>query len=294
MPEQPDPPPSTALTPAPSPSLDARAVERVLARAAALQTASPRASDGMSEAELLDVAREAGMSVEHVRRALAEERLRGALSPSPGEASDERGLAVRLAGPGRASVSRVVAGPAPAVLARLTQWLEREELMQQVRRLSDGGVWAPRRDVVGNLVRGLRRGGTPGLRNLAALGAAVVPLDDGRALVRLEADVSAGRRQRLVVGSITAATGALAAGTLLSVGIVADALMTVLLPLSAFPALAGGGTAWALARGHRATVVRTQVALERVLDQVEHGAPDPSPIASTLREVLDGVRRGRR
>jgi hypothetical protein len=180
------------------------------------------------------------------------------------------------------------------VLARLTQWLEREELMQQVRRLSDGGVWAPRRDVVGNLVRGLRRGGTPGLRTLAALGAAVVPLDDGRALVRLEADVSSGRRQRLVVGGITAATGALAAGTLLSLGIVADALMTVLVPLSAFPALAGGGTAWALARGHRATVARTQVALERVLDQVEHGAPDPSPIASTLREVLDGVRRARR
>ena len=81
MPEQPDPPPSTALTPPPSPSLDARAVERVLARAAALQTASPRAADVMSESELLDVALVVGMSVEHLRRALADERLCVSLAP---------------------------------------------------------------------------------------------------------------------------------------------------------------------------------------------------------------------
>ena len=289
----PDDAPNQPPLPARS-TLDPHAIERVLARAASLQVSSPGAVEGMSEAELLDVAREAGLSVEHVRRALAEERLRGAMTPSGEAPHEERGLAVLLAGPGHASASRLVAGNAPHVLAQLTQWLEREECMRLVRRMSDGGVWEPRRDFVGNLVRGLRGGGpTPALRSVAALGAAVVPVDDAHTLVRLEADVSAGRRQRLLVGGVTAVSGALAGGTILGLGVVADALMAVLVPLAAFPALAGGGTAWALARGHRATVERATRALEHVLDQLEHGPP-PSARPATLRDVIDGVRRSLR
>lgn len=291
MPDTPDPPPPLPVRA----TLDPHAIERVLARAAALQSSAPSAVEGLSEAELLDVAREAGLSVEHVRRALAEERLRGALTPA-GEsgASEEHGLAVRLAGPGRAHASRLVAGNAPEVLARLTQWLEREECMRLVRRMSDGGVWEPRRDLVGNLLRGLRGGGpTPALRAVAALGAAVVPVDETHTLVRLEADVSAGRRQRLLVGGVTAASGVLAGGTILGLGVVADALLAVVVPLSALPALAGSGTAWALARGHRATVSRATLALEHVLDQLEHGTPT-APRPATLRDVIDGVRRSLR
>ncbi len=275
-------------------TLDPHAIERVLARAASLQVSSPSAVEGMSEAELLDVAREAGLSVEHVRRALAEERLRGAMAPACEAPHDETGLAVRLAGPGRASVSRLVSGNAPAVLAQLTQWLEREECMRLVRRMRDGGVWEPRRDFVGNLLRGLRGGGpTPALRTIAALGAAVVPVDDTHTLVRLEADVSAGRRQRMLVGGVTAASGVLAGGTILGVGVVAGALLPVVIPLAVLPALAGGGTAWALARGHRATVDHAVRALEHVLDQLEHGAPTTARPA-TLRDVIDGVRRSLR
>jgi hypothetical protein len=271
--------------------LDARAIERVLARAAALQASAPGgAVEGLSEGELLDVAREAGLSVEHVRRALAEERLRGALAPDAPDA-DERGLAARLAGPGRASASRLVAGDAAAVRDRLARWLEREECMRPVRRLPDGGVWEPRRDLVANVLRGLRGGGvTPALRTLSALAAAVVPVDGTHALARLEGDVSQGRRQRLLVGGVTAASGALAGGAVIGVGAVADALLAVVGPLAALPVLAGGGAAWALARGHRGAVARAEAALERVLDQLEHPAP-PAPRPATLREVLDGVRR---
>jgi Flp pilus assembly protein TadB len=95
---------------------------------------------------------------------------------------------------------------------------------------------------------------------------------------------------------VTAAAGALAGGSILSVGVVANAVLAVVAPLAVVPVLAGGGVAWALARGHRTMVSRTQVALERVLDQVEHDAPaaTAAPLASALREVLDGVRRARR
>ena len=286
-----DPTPPRPLVPA---TLDPRAIERVIARAGALQAAAPHGGDGLSEQELLDVAREAGLSVEHVRRALAEERLRGALAPdgAPHDASGERGLAVRLAGPGHASASRVVRGRPAAVLERLTRWLERDECMRPVRRLPDGGIWEPRRDLVGNVLRGLRAGGgTPSLRTVAALGGAVVPVDDDCTLVQLDADLSASRRQRLVVGGVTAVTGALAAGSILGLGVVADALIGIVAPLAAFPALAGGGTAWALARGHRTTVARTQLALERVLDQLELASTAEPTRPSTLREVLNGVRR---
>jgi hypothetical protein len=288
MPDAPDRPPLPARAP-----LDPHAVERVLARAAALQASAPSAVDGLSEAELVDVAREAGLSVEHVRRALAEERLRGALVPGA-PATEERGLAVRMAGPGQATASRLIAGDAPTVLARLTRRLEHEECMALVRRMQDGGVWEPRRDLVGNLLRGLRGGAsTPALRTVAALGAAVLPVDDTHTLVRLEADVSAGRRQRLLVGGVTAASGALAGGTILGIGVVAGALLPIVVPLAVVPALAGGGTAWALARGHRATVARAALALERVLDHLEHEPPAP-PRAPTLRDVIDGVRRSLR
>jgi hypothetical protein len=54
----------------------------VLARAAELQAASAgSAADGLSEADLLEVAREAGLSLEHVRHALVEERLRAPRAP---------------------------------------------------------------------------------------------------------------------------------------------------------------------------------------------------------------------
>ncbi|MDF1501655.1 hypothetical protein [Roseisolibacter sp. H3M3-2] len=281
--------PDESHLPAKPPSLDPRAIERVLARAAALQASAPSgAVEGLSEAELLEVAREAGLSVDHVRRALAEERLRGALVPA--DAESEGGIAERLAGPGRASASRLIAGDAATVLARLSAWLEREECMRPVRRLADGGTWEPRRDLVGNVLRGVRGGGTPALRTARALGAAVLPLDDRRTLVTLEADVSEGRRQRLAVGAVCAASGAAASATILGVGVVANALLAVVVPVAVLPVLAGGGVTWALARGHRGAVARAALALVRVLDHLEH-APAPAPRPPTLRDVIDGVRR---
>ena len=287
-----EPPLPPVPAPSASPPLDRPALERVLARAAELQMAGGAGGErGLSEAEVLDVAREAGLSVEHVRHALAEERVRGALAP--GAAGAEHGLAARLAGPGHVGVARVVAGTPEEAIARLARLLEREECMRPVRQLPDRASWEPRRDLLGNLDRALRRGGgTPALRAVAGLAAVALPVEPGRALLRLEADVSAGRRQRLVVGGVTAASGAVAGASLLAVGMVADAMLALVAPLAALPMLAGSGTAWALARGHRTTLARTHDALERLLDRVEHapGAPEPRP-SGTLRELLDGVRR---
>jgi len=50
------------------------ALERVLARAAELQTTTSESGETISEARLLEIAREVGLDVQHVRQAIAEER----------------------------------------------------------------------------------------------------------------------------------------------------------------------------------------------------------------------------
>ena len=119
-------------------ALDRAAMQRVLARAAELQTAAgdPRAEPGLSDEALLDAAREAGLSTDHVRAALAEERLRAAgprsaLARAPAAGASERDLATRLAGPEDAAAQRVVAGPPaaavdvpPAILDALSRQLD--------------------------------------------------------------------------------------------------------------------------------------------------------------------------
>lgn len=273
--------PDRSDLPVPRRTLDRSAVERVLARAAELQATGADASGGtLSEAEIIDAAREAGLSVEHVRQALAEERTRVVLPA-------EQGLAARLAGPGRAAASRVVAGSPERAIAALVQWMEREECMRTTRRGPDRASWEPRRDFVGNLLRGLRAG-SPTLHRVGEVTATVAPVDGSRVLVHVEADASQGRRARLAIGGVTAATGVVAGGTVLGVGSVAHALVAVFVPLALVPMAAGAGVAWALARGHRTEVERTQRALEALLDRLEHDFPAPS---STGPGWLHVVRR---
>jgi len=279
----------------------------VLARAAELQLTRASGDDGVSEADLLAAAREAGLSPEHVRLAIAEERLRAVRVGAPGAA--ERGFAARVAGPGLVGAERVVTGPAARALDTLGAWLEREECMRLARRSGAPGAgahaaWEPRRDVIGNLARGLRGGGSQALRRVPLVSAVALPLGEGptgdaRVLLRLEADLSPARRQRLTLGAVVAGSGAAAGGSILGLGVVAQALAAVVAPLAVIPVLAGGAAAWAVTRAHRTAAERVRAALEQVLDRVEAaaGAPPPAgpaPRVAGLLDVLDGVRRALR
>jgi hypothetical protein len=62
--------------------LDRDAMERVVARAAELQAHNAAVGEGgLTEAQLLEIGREVGISQHHLRQALAEERGRLALQP---------------------------------------------------------------------------------------------------------------------------------------------------------------------------------------------------------------------
>jgi hypothetical protein len=286
-------------------------MERVLARAAELQLTRADPAEGLSEADLLAAAGEAGLSAEHVRLALAEERLRGAAGAGAGEGRPDRGFAAWVAGPGIVGAERVVAGPAgasdaglqAAALDAVGDWLEREEGMRLCRRTGDAAgaqaVWEPRRDLLGNVARGLRGGGSPTLRRAGQLRAAALPAGAGRVLVRVEADLSGARRQRLAAGAVAAGGGAAAGGSLVVLGVVAHAVVGAVAAVAAAPVLAGGAVAWAIARGQRASAGRTRVALERVLDAAETrlaAGPPPArpPAGAGLLDVIDGVRRALR
>ncbi|MEJ7810998.1 MAG: hypothetical protein WKG32_11365 [Gemmatimonadaceae bacterium] len=278
----PDSPPPSNL-PA-TRSLERAALERVIARAAELQALDADTGDGaLTEAQIVDVGKEAGLSPQHIRQALAEERSRLAIPDDPG-------FVGRVAGPAIATATRTVHGAPADVLATLDGWMQREECLQPKRRFADRGTWEARRDFAGSIQRSLNIGGRGyALARAAEVGATVVPVDEGRVLVRLDADLGPSRTSRVAAGGATAATGLIAGSAPLVIG-----SMVMGDPTSLFYAVAGAaaaiGTAvglgggYGIARGHQQVIARAQLALEQILDRLERG--DPSVPRSTLPSVL--------
>jgi hypothetical protein len=269
MPDLPD-----RVPPAPLPSnvLDRSAVERVLARAAELQTQAPtdESSDFISDEQLLAAGAEVGLSASLIRQALAEERTRVAVPY-------ERGLAAQVAGARVASASRTVQGTLQDVLAQLQQTMQRDESMMVKRRLVDRVTWEPRNDFWAAFrrlapVRHLAGGHGLDLFSSNEVGATIVPIDATRVAVRLDADISRARAQRLEQGATVAVGGVAAGGGLVGIGVLVHvAMLGALVSIAAVPVAAGLGLGYALARSHRQVLERTQLALERILDRLEHG-----------------------
>src|SRR3954464_5052626 len=135
--------------------LDRAALDRVLARAAELQSSfgeNADASGMLSEDQIIELGREAGLSPDHLRQAMAEERTRGAVR-------EERGVAAAILGPARVQASRLIVGTPREILDAIDGWMLREECLQLKRRVAERIVWEPRRDLVGNLSRAFNFGG---------------------------------------------------------------------------------------------------------------------------------------
>jgi hypothetical protein len=239
--------------------LDRRAVERVLARAAELQAGSGgAASELLTESQLIDIAKEVGLEPVHVRQALAEERTQ----PS---GPIEQGWIAQTFGAGTASATRTVTGAPVAVLAALDRWMQDEECLRVQRRFADGLVWEPRSDMFGMLRRALGIGGRSyALASATSVRGTVVSLDATRTLIRLDADISDRRALRLRTGSALFGAGAVGA-------VIVYTLAVAMAAIAVVPLAGGTAAAWALARGHRGLVARTQLALEQALDRVQFG-----------------------
>jgi len=259
--------------------LERAALERVLARAAELQAGTSESGEALSEQQLLEIGREVGISETHLRQALAEERTRVAF---PEES--EQGWLDRMAGPGSTHASRTVRGTPADVLAALDTWMQREECLVVQRRFADRMVWEPRRDLVGSIKRGFNVGGRGyHLTRADDVGATVVPVDAAQTLVRLDARLSGSRATR-VKGGVG----------IVGIGVAAAAVAaTVLAPpfgaLALGPALASVGGAAGLLRQHAQLAGRVQLALEQVLDRLQH--QDVRRQLPGLADVIGAVTR---
>lgn len=258
-------------------TLDRAALERVLARASELQAALGDQPEALTDAQLLELGEEVGISPEHLRQALAEERGRGLLPA-------ERGFAARLAGPESIGAARVVPGTPASVLAALDQTMQRDEVLVLKRRWPERLSWEAQRGIIGGLRRGFALAGRGHhLAGATEVAAGVAAVDGKRVHVRLVANFAEARSRR--AGGTIAAVAVLfaAGGALLAMGFPPWAAALPPLVLGTTVLLAGR-------RAYRALLARAHVALEQALDRLEYGAPKPSPAAALL-DAFTGPRR---
>ena len=247
--------------------LDRQALERVLARAAELQgtAAMPESGDLISESQLLEIGKEVGLSPATLNQALAEERTRI-------NVPEERGLLAQIAGAGYATATRTVPGNARDILATIDTWMVRDECLQVQRRFADRITWEPQRGLFGKLRRTVNVSGKGFyLMDAAQVSATVLPVDASRVVVRLDADIHPSRSRRIGASGFVGAMG-LAVSGVIGLGLaIANLPLLVAAGATVIPIAGSGIGAYQIAKSHRNVLSSVQLALEQILDRLEHG-----------------------
>ena len=258
----------------------------MLKRAGELQAQAAEPGEEMTEEQLVELGKEVGLSTEYVRQAIAEERTRV-------NVEEDQTRAGRWIGPAMVSARRVVPGTPADVLAALDRRMQRDECLQVKRRFGDRVVWEARRDLLGNIKRGLNVGGRGyHLTRALDVAATAVAVDQKSVLLRLDADLSNVRASRLRGGSLTAVGGVAWGGALVGFGALFAPAVLPFIALSAIPVAIGAGGAMAIFRSHRGVAERTQLALEQALDAMEHTPPSlANPAAALLGAILQKPKR---
>jgi len=248
-------------------TLDRAALDRVLARAAEIQLAGAVGDTGesISETQIIEIGKEVGLAPGVLRQALAEERTRVQLI-------EEGGLIAKVAGPSYASAGRTVAGEPAEVLASVDAWMINKECLQVQRRFGERIVWEPQRGLWSGMKRTVNIGGRGyDLVRAASVAATVSEVSTGRTHVRIDADISASRTARIRNASILGGVGVATAGGAALLGIAITAAPIFILVGAMIPLLGFGSAAYATAESHRSVAARVQLAIEQVLDRIEHG-----------------------
>lgn len=257
--------------------IDRAAVDRILARALELQAG---ASDGdpqgqLTEAQLLELAKEVGLDPLSLRQALAEERTRVAMP-------DEKGVLATLYGGASASAQRVVRGTPAEVLKALDDWMQRQECLVVQRYFADRIIWEARRDLL-SVARRTVSGKGAALARATDVAATAIAIDASRVLVRLDARLGGYRalmaQQNAALTGVSVVTGGVLA--VLSFPLFAVAAPAALLLPAGFAAARAS---------NRKTVTRAQLALEQVLDRLERGEAGRPPTLLSMLAAAVGAR----
>jgi hypothetical protein len=258
------------------PPIDRAALERIIQRAAELQTAEREIGEGLTADQVLALGREVGIPGRYLQQALLEERTR-MVEAGPG------GLLSRTVGPAAIAAQRVVRGDRDMIEATLVRWLEQHELFS-VQRHQPGRIsWEP----TGGFQAAYRRavGAVGGSKRPIMLAKAdtvtctVLQLEPGYCNVALTASARKARAESLGGGAAIASAGAVGTGVLAAVG--------ALLPVVLVPLPLALGLGYLALRRYGPVVARIQLGLERVLDQLEHGNRADRLLPPTPPRLLD-------
>ena len=204
-------------------------------------------------ASLEQIGSEAGLSADAIRQALVELRM-GAIGPGHKVAS--------------AVVHRVVHAPAAAVQAHLDRFLRRQ-LFEVKRRFPEQTVWQRRAGLVPEVQRVLDVNRRLRLNDVDEVRASVVE-EPGRpevVHVRLCVDMGSVRRA-WTVAAVTTSAAAVSGSAVMFAVLGTDPLAFASVPVTG--GLAAGS--YAVSRlSYRRAVERATTALERLLDDLQHG-----------------------
>jgi hypothetical protein len=266
--------------------IDRAALDRIIQRAAELQTGEHELGDAITEDQVLALGRDVGIPARYLQQALIEERVRGA--PAESRWLD------RAIGAATVTADRVVMGSAERHESLLLEWMERNEHLVVQRHQSGRITWEHLGGFQGEMRKlgaALSGGARPMLGKAGVVAATITSLEAGYAHVQLSADL------RMTRGAFLGGAAAF-----VSVGAAATAVMAV---LGAFPLVlllplpAAMAAAYAATRPYAGVAERTRLGLERALDQLERRGSRPTPalppernsmITSLVQEVRKALK----
>ncbi|HEU4953643.1 MAG TPA: hypothetical protein VFT28_03675, partial [Gemmatimonadales bacterium] len=194
---------------------DRAALERIIQRAAELQTSERDIGENLTPDEVLALGKEVGIPSRYLQQALLEERTRLAgVSPS--------GLVERAVGPAAIVAQRVVRGETEVVEQALIRWMEERELFCIQRHQPGRITWEP----IGGFHAAFRRstGAFSGRRGPIMLAkadevsATVLALETGFTHVALTATARKVRTESVAGSAALVGGGVVTSGLLLAMG----------------------------------------------------------------------------
>jgi len=264
------------------PRIDRGALERIVKRAAELQAGERDIGEGLTEPELYALGQDVGIGDRYLRQALLEERTRTATE-------SERGPLIWLAGPRRVATGRTIPRPRADTERALHGWMTEGELLQVKRRYPEQTTWEAQGGAYASLKRAFgSRGRRYVLSRAREVAGAVTAVDDRSCHVQLVADIGNAFNEQVTGAAVLGASGLVGTSVALVVG--------VMVPVAVIPAAICGALAFGVARRQRQRAAEALVALEQVLDRLEHSDAELERAAGKLpahqlARAADEIRR---
>ena len=272
--------------------IDRAALERIIQRAAELQTADRDPAEELTPDQVVELGREVGIPERYLQRALLEERIRLVAPPATGPWG-------RIAGPAEVVAQRTVPGTVDSVEAALLEWLEEKELFCVQRRQPGRITWEPQ----GGMAAAFRRSTAAWSRGASAMllgradtvSATTIALEPGWCHVALTAEARKARAEYVGGGAALAGAGMVGSGLMVVLG--------ALLPVALVPLPLALGIGYGVARRYGHALARLQLGLERALDNLEQHGAEPERrlparqvglLGMVVEEIRKSIREGER